>query len=177
MKPVAISHKITTFSTRKHLLIAAGLSTAYLLPYVTVVFGQLLAKGSLLDQRLHFSAADVHHVLTDYGSQLRGQYLLGEYVDLLVAGVLLTVAMVISCGFTKRGWNTTWNLLPIIAGVLNAVKGGLFIAIIRSYPHESAGLVAVAQCVNIAKTIALAGSVVLLVLAVASLITPGRAQK
>lgn len=164
-----MSNKLTRLATRKAVIMASALSVLYLIPYATLAFRGQQAKGMLIDQRLFTTPATFHHILMSYGLALRTQYVHAEYIDLAVAGVAFSIALIVSYAAKKRGANGRLSLIPIVAGILNTLKVMVFIPLILSYPHESSAGVWLANAINLPKDLAMLASIALLLAALFSL--------
>lgn len=162
-----LSRTLDRLATGRRAAIALAASAVFLVPYMTLVFADLTARGPLLDQQLTFSPAEFHAVLAGYGTVLRGHYLRAEIVDLAIAPVCFAIALAISAGLRAAGRDSRLALVPVVAGILNDVKALCFIGSISTFPRESEALVWIASGINTAKSLAMAASLVLLLIALA----------
>jgi hypothetical protein len=169
-----LSNYIVRIATGRITLFATFASIAFLIPYFTIPYKALLAKGILIDQVFNFSSGDVHHILSSYSAAERIQYMHAEIIDLFVPLVTIAVAIIVSYAFKKSGWRTEWNLIPLFAGLFNDAKTLLMFPIISGYPHESGWLIAMANGINMIKIILLTMSIGLLLMAVGTLLTSKR---
>jgi hypothetical protein len=163
----AIGSQLDRIATGRRTMVAVVVSTALLIPYFGLVFRDQLAQNPLIDQTFNFSPQDVHKILETYGARGRVEYFRGELIDfILIPIVAVAMACVVNYGFKRLSRGTNMALVPLLAGLLNALKVMCILPLILLYPNEPVILSYLANYVNILKIFAIISSLILMIAAI-----------